>query len=67
MKELLFGGLKMGYLRELNLVSILFRIFLSVMIGGFLGVERGKMNRPAGLRTDFLGGLVSGPGMMAEQ
>ena len=38
MKELLFGGLKMGYLRELNLVSILFRIFLSVMIGGFLGI-----------------------------
>ena len=37
-----FGGPVMNYLRELNLVSILFRIFLSVLIGGFLGMERGK-------------------------
>lgn len=67
MKELLFGGLKMGYLRELNLVSILFRIFLSVMIGGFLGMERGKKNRPAGLRTYILVCLGSALVMMTNQ
>ena len=67
MKELLFGGLKMGYLRELNLVSILFRIFLSVMIGGFLGMERGKKNRPAGLRTYILVCLGSALVMMPNQ
>ncbi len=67
MKELLFGGLKMGYLRELNLVSILFRIFLSVMIGGFLGMERGKQNRPAGLRTYILVCLGSALVMMTNQ
>ena len=67
MKELLFGGLKMGYLRELNLVSILFRIFLSVMIGGFLGMERGKKNRPAGLRTYILVCLGSALVMITNQ
>lgn len=67
MKGLLFGGLKMGYLRELNLVSILFRIFLSVMIGGFLGMERGKKNRPAGLRTYILVCLGSALVMMTNQ
>ncbi|MDE6828818.1 MAG: MgtC/SapB family protein, partial [Lachnospiraceae bacterium] len=67
MKELLFGGLKIGYLRELNLVSILFRIFLSVMIGGFLGMERGKKNRPAGLRTYILVCLGSALVMMTNQ
>ena len=67
MKEVLFGGLKMGYLRELNLVSILFRIFLSVMIGGFLGMERGKKNRPAGLRTYILVCLGSALVMMTNQ
>ncbi|MCI9024058.1 MAG: MgtC/SapB family protein [Dorea sp.] len=57
----------MGYLRELNLVSILFRIFLSVMIGGFLGMERGKKNRPAGLRTYILVCLGSALVMMTNQ
>ena len=62
-----FGGPVMNYLRELNLVSILFRIFLSVLIGGFLGMERGKKNRPAGLRTYILVCLGSALVMMTNQ
>ncbi|MBQ7841255.1 MAG: MgtC/SapB family protein [Lachnospiraceae bacterium] len=44
----------MEYLRELNMASIVFRIFLAVLIGGVLGIERGKKNRPAGFRTYIL-------------
>ena len=62
-----FGGPVMNYLRELNLISILFRIFLSVLIGGFLGMERGKKNRPAGLRTYILVCLGSALVMMTNQ
>lgn len=67
MKGLGWGGPVMDYLRELNLVSILFRIFLSVLIGGFLGMERGKKNRPAGLRTYILVCLGSALVMMTNQ
>ena len=42
------------YLRELNMASIIFRMFLSVTIGGILGLERERKNRPAGLRTYIL-------------
>ena len=62
-----FGGPVMNNLRELNLISILFRIFLSVLIGGFLGMERGKKNRPAGLRTYILVCLGSALVMMTNQ
>ena len=44
----------MEYLRDLNVVSISLRILLSILIGGILGVERGRKNRPAGLRTYIL-------------
>ena len=42
------------YLRELNMLSIVFRMLLSVTIGGILGLERERKNRPAGLRTYIL-------------
>ena len=60
-------GPVMDYLRDLNLVSIMFRIFLSVLIGGILGMERGKKNRPAGLRTYILVCLGSSLVMMTNQ
>lgn len=41
----------MDALREVTLLSIVIRIFLSVIIGGLIGLERGLKNRPAGLRT----------------
>lgn len=57
----------MEYLRELNLVSIIFRIFLAIVIGGVLGFERERKNRPAGFRTYILVCLGSAMVMMTNQ
>jgi len=38
-------------LRELTYLSIAIRIVAAVILGGFIGLERGLKNRPAGLRT----------------
>lgn len=43
-----------AYLCELNLVSVLVRMLLCVLIGGVLGIERGKQGRAAGMRTHIL-------------
>ncbi len=34
--------------------QVIFRIFLSIVIGGTIGVERERKNRPAGFRTHIL-------------
>lgn len=54
-------------LSELNLVSILVRVALALLIGGLLGVERGRKNRPAGFRTYILVCLGSALVMMTNQ
>lgn len=41
-------------LREITYVSVLLRLLAAVAIGGALGIERGRKNRPAGLRTYML-------------
>ncbi len=41
-------------MRELAIPGICFRIFAAVLFGGIIGMERGKKNRPAGLRTYML-------------
>lgn len=41
----------MMVLREVTLLAVILRIFVSVLIGGLIGLERGLKNRPAGLRT----------------
>jgi len=40
-----------GYLSELNIPSIILRLFLATFFGGIIGFERGLKKRPAGLRT----------------
>lgn len=40
--------------QELSSTSIVLRLFLSMVIGGILGMERGFKNRPAGFRTYIL-------------
>ena len=55
------------YLRQLNLVSVLFRIFLAMLVGGVLGMERERKNRPAGLRTYILVCLGAALVMMTNQ
>lgn len=42
------------YLRELNLVTALIRLVLATLIGGVIGLERGKQGRAAGMRTHIL-------------
>lgn len=54
-------------LRELNILSICLRIFLSLIIGGILGMERGRKNRPAGFRTYILVCLGSALVMITNQ
>ena len=37
-------------LREVTYIAVAVRIVLAVLFGGFIGIERGMKNRPAGLR-----------------
>lgn len=57
----------MMMLRELTYQSLLLRTVLAVVIGAILGIERGKRNRPAGLRTYMLVCLGSAIVMMTNQ
>lgn len=54
-------------LKDLNTVSILIRMLLSLLVGGLLGIERGRSNRPAGFRTYTLVCLGSTLVMMTNQ
>lgn len=38
-------------IREVTYLAVVLRIFVSILIGGLIGLERGLKNRPAGLRT----------------
>ena len=42
------------YLRELNIVSVFVRLLLAMLLGGFVGMERGRKRRAAGFRTYML-------------
>lgn len=51
-------------LAELNTVSMLLRVLLSVLLGGILGLERTCKRRPAGMRTYMLVCLGAATAMM---
>ena len=53
-----------AYLAELNLVTIILRLFLATVCAGVLGVERQRKSRPAGLRTHIIVCLGSALVMM---
>ena len=53
--------------RELSIFSIFIRILLALLIGGIMGIERGRKNRPAGFRTYILVCLGSTLVMMTNQ
>ena len=40
--------------RPITLTAVAVRIVAALLIGGFIGLERGLKNRPAGLRTYML-------------
>ncbi|MGL4346318.1 MAG: MgtC/SapB family protein [Cellulosilyticaceae bacterium] len=44
----------MEYLREVNTLSIIIRLTLATIFAGVIGIERGRMKRPAGFRTHIL-------------
>ena len=44
----------MDWLREFNIWTILIRLFLAALLGGVIGLERGRQRRAAGLRTHIL-------------
>lgn len=44
----------LGYLRELNMLSLIVRFLLAIICGGVIGLERGKKRHAAGLRTHLL-------------
>lgn len=48
------GSLDLEFLREFNTVSVIVRMLLAVICGGFIGVEREHKRRPAGFRTHTL-------------
>jgi putative Mg2+ transporter-C (MgtC) family protein len=43
-----------AYLKDMNEISIVVRLFLSVLFGAIIGIDRSRKNRPAGFRTHML-------------
>lgn len=54
-------------LRQLDIISITIRVIMSLILGGILGIERERKNRPAGFRTYMLVCLGSTIVMMTNQ
>ena len=54
-------------IRELTLGSIALRIFVAILLGGIIGLERELRNRPAGLRTYMLVSLGACVVMLINQ
>lgn len=42
------------YLKEFNVISIIFRLILATILSGLIGSERSKIGRAAGLRTHII-------------
>lgn len=59
--------LNIGNLYELNYISIIARVILSLIVGGIIGLERSRKNRPAGFRTYMIVCLSSTLVMMTNQ
>ena len=54
-------------LSQVNIASIAFRLFLSILLCGAIGMERGLRNRPAGFMTYLLVGCGSALIMITNQ
>ncbi len=54
-------------LTEYNPVSVLVRLALAMIIGGLIGIERGRKRRPAGFRTHMLVCLGAAMTMLISQ
>lgn len=54
-------------LSEVNCISTVIRLALAMVLGGVLGVERGRKRRPAGLRTYMIVCIASALVMITSQ
>lgn len=54
-------------LAGINMVSIVVRLLMAVIMGGLIGIERGRKGRPAGFRTHMLVCLGSALAMLTNQ
>lgn len=57
----------MLHARELTLTAIILRIVTAEILGGIIGLERGRANRPAGMRTYMLVSIGSCVVMLINQ
>lgn len=57
----------MLHAREITLGAIVLRIIMAEVLGGVIGSERGRMNRPAGMRTYMLVSIGSCVVMLINQ
>ncbi|CAI3488744.1 MgtC/SapB family protein [Enterococcus cecorum] len=57
----------MGQVHDLSVLTILVRVLLSIVVGGVIGLERGKKSQAAGFRTYMLVCLGSAMVMMTNQ
>lgn len=53
--------------RDITIPSVMLRVLLAVIVGGVLGLERGRKNRPAGFRTYILVSVGSALVMLTNQ
>ena len=44
----------LDYLHEFNFVNVVIRLVLALIVGGIIGLERGRQGRAAGMRTHIL-------------
>ena len=52
---------------DVNLLSVAFRLFLAVIFGGIIGLERGATKHPAGFRTHILVCVGAALAMLTNQ
>jgi len=57
----------LDFLRDITTVSIMARLFVAVLCGGIIGIERERKRRPAGFRTHILVCLGSAMTTMTSQ
>lgn len=55
------------YFYDINILSVTFRLFLAVLFGGIIGLERGATNHPAGFRTHILVCVGAALAMLTNQ
>lgn len=55
------------YFYEINFLSVTFRLFLAVLFGGIIGLERGATKHPAGFRTHILVCMGAALAMLTNQ